>query len=50
VHDLIAYLLAASEASDLGTWLADLHLEDAEPAMSDERSTRYPRRQSGRAG
>ena len=31
-------LLAASEASDLATWLADLHLDEAEAAAADDRA------------
>jgi DNA helicase II / ATP-dependent DNA helicase PcrA len=31
-------LLAASEAPDLATWLADLHLDEAEAAVADERA------------
>ena len=31
-------LLAASEAPDLATWLADLHLDEAEAAAADDRA------------
>jgi superfamily I DNA/RNA helicase len=39
-------ILAGSEAPDLATWLADLHLDDAETGASDDRGSRLCRRRS----